>query len=173
MIDFIIKDFPVPPSVNKYLMPVMHKIRKRKNGKLYATGVLAKTPEHRNYESTCQLWALSYQGGLSKLKAEITQRTQHLRKHKRDLILEVEYFILLPRHVVLTINNLCERVDSDNYLKPTKDNLFKILNLDDKCVFKDSIQKVAIDDDQKPCVIIAVKEYKPLTSSSVKSSLGI
>lgn len=147
-----ILDFPLSVSVNKHLVPM------RTSGSRFGGARMVKSNFHRQYESECQLWQLKN----SKLVSEIKQQLFHLKKerekNKEPLLLSLDAWVLLPKTAVLTVNNKPAGMDVDNYLKPMKDNLFKILGLNDKHVVRDSIQKVILEDGSTPRIGIRLKE---------------
>lgn len=163
-----ILDFPLPPSVNNYLMPVIGKVKFNKFGKPYGSGRLVKTKEHKDYEAECQIWALRYQTGLRKLKEEILMAKRQAEANKQPYALKAEYFIMLHKDKVLGSGNQPSQTDTDNFLKPLQDNLFKILNIDDRYVFRAEPEKVYIDQpDQRECVIIRITSHEPRSSSQI------
>lgn len=170
MIDIIIKDFPMPVSVNKSMMPVIGKLKFNKNGKPYGSGRFIKTDAYKKFESDALNWELSHKKGLESLKAEIIKRRQELIKQNLELTLKVQYFAVFPKEKLITINNKLERRDADNLIKTCKDVLFRSLCLDDKHVFKDEIEKVVGESEY---MIIKITEYHPKTETHVKSILGI
>lgn len=169
MIDFIIKDFPLPPSVNKAFQPVMGKI-KWKDGKPRAEGRMVKTDQHREYESECAVWELSHMKGLNEIRNEIFLRTKELKKFQSHLTLRVQMFSVFQHHRIYAENGEILSMDTDNRCKLAQDKLFKILNIDDKVVFKNEIQKVA---GARNYMIIKISEYEPLKETDVKKLLGI
>lgn len=170
MIDVIIKDFPMPVSVNKSMMPVIGKLRFNKNGKPYGSGRFVKTKEYKEFESKALEWELSHRKGLDSLKNEIIHRRKELIKQNQELTLKVQYFAVFPKEKIITENNKLERRDADNLIKTCKDVLFKALCLDDKHVFKDEIEKVVGSSEY---MIIKITEYPPKSEQAIRSILGI
>ena len=170
MIDIIIKDFPMPVSVNKSMMPVMGRLKFNKNGRPYGSGRFVKTDSYKRFEAEAIKWELSHKKGLESLKSEIVQRRRELNKEGKELTLRVQYFAVFPKDKIITENNKLERRDADNLIKTCKDVLFKSLCLDDKHVFKDEIEKVVGTSEY---MIIKITEYSPKEESTIKSLLGI
>lgn len=169
MIDFIIKDFPLPPSVNKAFQPVMGKIKWR-DGKPKAEGRLIKTDEHKDYEVACTLWELSHMRGVNEIRNEIILRIKNLKKSDKHLTLKVQMFSVFEEHRIFTSKGEICPMDTDNRCKLAQDKLFKILNIDDKLVFKNEIQKVVGSSNY---MIIRISEYDPISEEHVKKLLGI
>lgn len=161
-------DFPLPPSVNNYLIPVAGKLKWKGKGKPYATARMVKSTEHRQYETDCQLWALKYKRGLCALREEIIKTKQLMEKEKLSFSLKMEYFIFLAPDQY----NSVEHKDVDNFIKPLQDNLAKILNIDDRHIFQITAEKVLIDDpNQKPCAAIRITRSQMRYSTEVMNML--
>lgn len=169
MIDIVIKDFPMPISVNKSLIPVIGKIKFTKHGKPKGVGRLVKTEDYRKFESKCMDWELAHKTGLEKLKEEIILRKRELEAIGKPLTLKVDFYAVFPESKIIDGLKL-ERLDSDNRIKPAKDLLFRSLNLDDKHVFADHIEKVVGSSEY---MIIRISECLPRTEQQVKSLFGI
>lgn len=170
MIDIIIKDFPLPPSINSAYMPIIGKIKRNSRGKVYGAGRMVKTDQYRDYESKCIKWQLRYQTALNSLKNEILDRKKILQNAGKELSLKLEMYAILPKEWIFTVNGKLENRDADNYNKVCQDNVFKMLCLDDKHVFKNEIQKVS---GSKPYMIIRLTEYEPKTEDQIKLLMGI
>lgn len=170
MIDFIIKDFPMPPSVNKAYLPVMGKLKFNKHGKPYAQGRMIKSKTYKAYEEKCLLWELSHKKGLEKIKAEIKKRAAQLKSQGNQLVLKVSFYAVFPKDSLFDSLGNVIRIDSDNRAKIPKDVLFRALEIDDSVVFKDSIEKVQ---GEKSYMIIHVSEFNFNTDVQIKSLLGI
>lgn len=173
MIDIIIKDFPFPPSVNQYLMPVMGKVKRGKRGNLYAQGRMVKTATFREYETACTYWQLKYQKGLDRLREEIKQRKDLLESQGKTFALKVEYFVLINKHEITDKNNRPLRNDVDNRLKPAGDNLFRILGIDDKYCFSLSIEKAIAPQNQLNQMIVKITETQAHDKNYIFTQLRI
>lgn len=170
MIDFVIKDFPMAPSVNKSMMPVMGKLKYGKNGKPYASGRFVRTKEHLEYETKCLKWEIAHQKGLESIRAEIIKRQQELKDQGRQLVLTVKFFAVFAREKLYDSNGQLCRIDSDNRNKLAKDKLFRSLRIDDCHVFKDEIEKV---EGSSEYMMAHITEYAPKSESQIKNLLGI
>ena len=100
MIDIIIKDFPMPISVNQALMPIIGKIKRNKFGKIYGAGRFVKSDKYKDYETACLRWEISHKPGLERLKHEILLRRAELAKEKRHLTLRLQYFAVFPHEKI-------------------------------------------------------------------------
>lgn len=137
-----IKNFPVPPSVNKYLMPIK--------------GRMIKTPQHRAYEQECLMWRLKNQTLVNEAKILF----KDLEFKESILVLRVEIEIFINKSKLLTKQNRPKKIDTDNFQKPLIDNLFKLLEIDDKYIFASTIEKIPIKDELKPVANILISHHK-------------
>lgn len=172
MVDIIIKDFPMPPSVNKAFIPVMGKTKIGKNGKKYSGGRIIKSKEYVAYEKKCLEWEMFHARGLASLRKEIADRIEALAKQRRVLTFKVEYYAVFPKDKIHNEDGSLKSLDCDNRIKVAKDSLFRALMIDDKHVFKDEIQKV-VSSTSRTYMIIKITEYNPYSEKLVKSVLGI
>lgn len=171
MTTIILADFPLPPSVNSALMPVMSKIKYNKKGKPYATGRMVKTYEHLGYTSACISWSMGYKNHLAKYKYELLTQRRKSEALKEPFALKVEYFFFMHRSKIITLAGKPEENDVDNRIKPCQDNLFKILNIDDSHVFPVYAEKVSIPDNEKERVIIRISSFKARTGEEITKLL--
>ena len=169
MIDIVIKDFPMCPSVNKCWMPIIGKV-KYKNGRPYGAGRLVKTKDYTDFEARCVSWELRYKSGLQSLKNDIILRKQELAKQGKILALKLELFAIFPRDKIFTSSGKLEIIDADNRIKPAQDVLSKILCLDDKHIFKNEIEKVSGSSEY---MVIKITEHIPHDETTIKMMLGI
>lgn len=167
---FIIKDFPLPPSTNNYLMPCFGKV-KWQNGKPRATGRLVKTEQHRDYETACLAWSLHYRTALESVKAEINQKRIEIESKGEVFALRVQAFVCLNKDKIFDSKGKPAQIDSDNFVKPLQDNFFKILGIDDRFVFPLSVEKVYISDGSKERVILKVSMTKARSSEQAMDEL--
>lgn len=147
----------------------MEKIKWR-DGKPKAKGKMVKTYEHKDYESACVLWELGHMKGVNILREEIRLRSVELKKKKENLILKVQMFAVFRKERIFTKENDIQRLDADNRCKLAQDKFFQILNLDDKHVFRNEIEKVPGDSDY---MIIQIKEHLPMTEEVLKGILRL
>jgi len=170
-LSIILADFPLPPSVNSSLIPVMGKIKYDKKGKPYATGRMVKTYEHLDYTADCVSWSMRYRDGLAKFKYELLTERRKREALRETFALKVEYFFLMKRSKIITLAGKPEENDVDNRIKPCQDNLFRILNVDDSHVFPVYAEKVSIPDNEKERVIIRISSVKARTGAEITEML--
>lgn len=163
-----ILDFPLPPSVNSYLMPVAGKIKKNKLTKnSYRQGMLVKTQAHRDYESECILWSLQIKERLDKIKERIFFAMKAAENDQVPFALKVDLYFCLEHSRLITKNNKVQRIDRDNRIKPATDQLHHILGIDDKYIFAGNAEKVTAQSKDEECVIIRISITRPRTKTQI------
>lgn len=163
-----IESFPLPPSVNNYLMPVAGKVKfSQKRQKHYRQGHLVKTKEHKQYETDCTLWALQHQETLERIKERIFFAMKKSEAAGDRFALKVDTYFVFHETRLFTVNNKIERLDRDNRLKPFQDNIKHIIGLDDKYIFSGNVEKVSTKDWSKECVIIKIAVTRPRTDLEI------
>lgn len=158
-------------TVNQAMMPVVGAVKYNKRGKPYGVGRFVKSEKYQAYHARCLEWQIKYHRALESLKSEILQRRKQLwKEERRALYLKLEIYAVFPAQKLISSDGHVERLDSDNRIKPAKDILFKILNLDDKFVFSDFIEKISGDSEY---MIIKITEQTPRSVSDIKLHLGL
>ena len=167
----IIKDWPMPPSVNTMLMPVMGAMRRNKKGQVYASGRMVKSKEHVEYAKLCNQWALKYQRGLERFKEELQTIKAHKESQGIPFCLSLDAFYLFNVERILTVNNKTEKLDIDNRLKSLLDNLCRILEIDDKHIFKINAEKCSTITNERVILKISLCEMR--SADQIKHQLSI
>lgn len=162
MIDIIIKDFPFPPSVNTHLVPAINKVGVNNKGKFIGKGHFFKSKEHKIYAKQVKEWSSFYIRHTNKLAEEIKNELEIL---KNRFSLEAEIILVTNKEKIL-------KFDADNRIKSVLDNLCKLLNIDDRYIFKVSAQKV-ISNSSKQYAIIKLKSKNIENENEIKIRFGI
>lgn len=149
MIDIIIKDFPFPPSVNNHLVPAISKVAINSKGKLSAKGHFFKSKKHVNYAKQVNEWHEFYRRGISDLIDEIQD---HKKAQGSSFALELSIILVTHKDRLL-------KIDADNHTKSAQDNLCRILDIDDRYIFKSSIEKV-LSNSGREYAIINLRSFK-------------
>lgn len=167
----IVLDFPMSPSVNTMLMPVMGAIRRNKAGKIYAAGRMVKSKEHIQYANLCDRWAQRYKKGLTAFKAELN--TAKLKRESQGLpfCLEISAYYMFHVERIITANGKVEQKDLDNLLKSALDNLCRILGIDDKHVFRINAEKCSTKGPES--VILKISLFQLRDQDQIKDHLNI
>lgn len=152
------------------MIPVVGKVRFNKRGEPVGVGRFVKSADYKNFETRCTSWEIAHKSGLGALKAEIIKRRQELAKQNLKLTLRVDFYAVFPKSKLFSSTGEIEMIDSDNRIKPAKDLLFRMLNVDDKIVFADTIEKIH---GSKEYMIIKLSEYLPRSEKDILLSFGI
>lgn len=167
----IIKDFPMSPSVNTMLMPVMGVMRRNKKGQVYAAGRMVKSKEHIEYAKLCNSWALKYQRGLDHFKEELWRTKANLEAQGIPFCLSIDAYYMFHVEHIMTKNGKVEQKDVDNLNKAALDNLCRILEIDDKHIFRINAEKCTTN--QHECIIIKISPYKSRDISEIRSIFNL
>lgn len=147
----------MPPSVNTMLMPVMGAMRRNKRGQVYAAGRMVKSKEHILYAKLCDQWAIKYRTGLEAFKRDLHRTKEKCEVSHKPFCLSIDAFYMFHVERILTVNGKVEQKDVDNLNKANLDNLCRILEIDDKHIFKINAEKCSTD--QHECVMIKISQY--------------
>lgn len=166
-----ITGFPLPPSVNEYLMPVAGKWVINKRGKRYQQGRWVKTDIHRAFMDQCYLWRSQHITSFHKIQQAIHKAKKNTEDMGQRFALKVDCYFVFHVERIYTVNNKVERLDADNRLKPCRDALANILELDDKYFFAGSCEKVTTRSKESECSMIRMDQMIPRTMEQIKSQM--
>lgn len=169
MDSLILTDFPMPPSVNTMLMPVMGALRRNKAGKVYGAGRMVKSKEHILYSKLCDQWAIKYRSGLERFKNELREAKAKAEFGKQPFCLDVSAHYMFHVEHLFTVNNKIQPKDADNLNKAAGDNLCRIIGIDDKHIFKFTAEKGITAGHE--CAIIKIGLYKPRSRDEIMYSI--
>lgn len=163
-----ILDFPLPPSVNNYLMPIAAKATfSKKTGRYYTPGRLVKTKEHKDYQTKSLEWVSLIKEKIEGIKERIYFAQLAAENDNIPFALKVDIYFCFEKSRIITINNGVHRLDRDNYIKPLQDQLQHVLGIDDKFVFCGNSEKVTANSKDEECVIIRVAVTRPRTKIQI------
>lgn len=160
-------NFPLPPSVNEYLIPVIGK-RSSKNGKTYLKGRLVKSKIHSNYQELCQYWALQNRKFVSDASNALLIQKRTREINKQPFALKIDCFFVFHSERIFTVNNKCEQIDTNNRIKPVLDALVKVIGIDDKHYFGGNCEKVTTNSKEFECSLIRISMMEPRTLDDIK-----
>lgn len=164
-----LSDFPLPPSVNTHLVPVVSgKYAVNKRGQVYQKAHFYKSKEHSNYYKQCQEWAFLNQRSFLPIKKLLLESKKEHSDLKVPFCLQVDHYFAYQKDRIFTVNRLPEQLDADNGLKPCRDALAKLLEIDDKHFFSGFFEKVTCDKKEQECSMIRISHTSPRTLDSVK-----
>lgn len=149
----------------------MGAMRRNKKGQVYASGRMVKSKEHINYAKLCNQWALKYQRGLNRFKEELHTIKAHKESQGIPFCLSLDAFYLFHVERIITVNNKTEKLDIDNRLKSLLDNLCRILEIDDKHIFKINAEKCSTIVNERVILKISLCEMR--SADQIKHQLYI
>ncbi len=161
-------NFPLPPSVNEYLMPIAAGFGRTKTGKKYQKARFVKTEPHRVYMQKCLEWRLLHNTGFLQIRAEMQEKVRAARAAKEKIAFRVDTYFAFDDSRLWTVNNLPEQLDADNRLKPCRDALSKLLEIDDKYFFSGFFEKISADAKHLECTYIRISQAQPRTLQDLR-----
>jgi Holliday junction resolvase RusA-like endonuclease len=164
-------NFPLPPSVNEYLLPVAGKLKYNKFGKPYRQGHLTKSKVFKDYENRCQVWALQNKRSLQPIIDQLHDLKFKSEFIKQPFAIRADVYFAFEHSRLITVNNKVEQLDRDNRLKPLQDMLGKILGIDDKHVFSGICEKVTTTSRDLECAVIRMELMTPRTLDQVRAQM--
>lgn len=164
--------FPLPPSVNEYLMPVAGRWTTDKKGRSYRKGRWVKTDLHRKYVDACWIWARTNRIAFDTVQSKILDMKKDCEFRGKPFALRVDCWFVFHVERVFTEAGLPHRIDSDNRLKPCRDALAEILGIDDKYFFAGHCEKVTTRSKELECSIIRVVQMTPRTLEEIKALMN-
>lgn len=165
-------NFPLPPSVNEYLMPVPGRVKvNQRTGKLYKSGAFVKTELHRKYMDTCHQWRALHNKSFGEIQDHLLGLVHKARADKRRVAFRVDHYFALEDSRLWTVNNLPERLDADNRLKPCRDALSTLLGIDDKYFFSGYFEKVSTNSKELECSAIRISLMTPRTLQDLREQI--
>lgn len=171
MNDIWIVNFPLPPSVNEYLMPIAGPTARNKKGKLYKTGRFVKTEPHRIYRKMCEQWKTLNMLAFETIQKELHEKVERAKEEKKRIGFMVDTYFIFEESRIWTKENTPQRLDADNRLKPCRDALSEILGIDDKYFFSGFFEKLSTQEKDKECTIIRIRQMTPRTLQSLRMEI--
>ncbi|CAB4149777.1 Crossover junction endodeoxyribonuclease, RusA-like [uncultured Caudovirales phage] len=164
-------NFPLPPSVNEYLMPVAGRWSIDKKGKSYRKGHFVKTKLHSDYLDRCKRWRMQHKTAWEKIQYELIHMQDLARLGRQPFALRVDCFFAFEHSRLWTQTGEVQSIDSDNRLKPCRDALAKLLGIDDKYFFSGFFEKVSTRSKELECSILRISQMTPRTLDDLKTQI--
>lgn len=152
-----IDNFPIPPSVNNYLMPVR--------------GRLVKTPIHREYRDRCILWAAQNRLILEAIKNRIHNYHAKAEAKYGHSAFQVDCYVAFDHSRVFTLKNTLQEIDANNFLKPLLDGLVEVLGIDDRAFFAGNCEKITTMSKANECSLLRISPMKPRTLQEIREMM--
>lgn len=148
--------FPMPPSVNNYLMPT------RVKGS--HTMRLVKTEIHRKFMSQCLTWRSYNYKTLAPMIDKLKRMKDETEAEGRQFALRVDaYFAFGPERIKVN--------DANNRLKPVLDGIVKVLEIDDRYFYSGICEKVLIGSKEFECTYLKISPMIPRTLSQIQDQI--
>lgn len=164
-----INGFPLPPSVNSSLIPVVGKVGRDKNQKPIYRARMIESKEHRTFLKECKQWGFRNRNGLAAITQEIRAYKEHCEKSGVVFALKVDCYFVFHVERLITVNKKSEQIDADNRLKACWDGVSDILGIDDKAFYAGHCEKVTTLSKELECSMIKISPMHPRTYEQIKS----
>lgn len=169
--DIWLMNFPLPPTVNEYLMPVAGRWAVSKKGKRYQKGGFVKTKLHSDYLKRCYEWRALHNTGWQRIQEDLHARLESARRNGLRFALRVDTYFAFEESRLWTVNNLAQQIDADNRLKPCRDALSKLLGIDDKHFFGGFFEKITTHSKEYECSTLRITLMTPRTLEDLKTEI--
>jgi Holliday junction resolvase RusA-like endonuclease len=143
MKSLLIQNFPLPPSENQLYR------------NLPRVGRVA-TQELKNYRRECEFWGLA--------NKNIRELFFSVMEENPQMVLKVDFYFVFKRDRLWTKDNRPKKLDASNRVKAAADQLAKFFNIDDKCFFNVSAEKVSGENE---CCIIFITPISPMSAVEI------
>lgn len=165
-------NFPLPPSVNEYLVPVAsNRYGTDKRGRQFQKAHFVKSATHTNYLKACHEWRALHNLSFTRIQ-EYLLNLQHEAKSKREkFALRVDHYFAFEHSRLWTKNNLAEQIDADNRLKPCRDAIADLVGIDDKYFFSGYFEKVSAPTKAQEGTYIKIAQMVPRTLADIRAQL--
>lgn len=164
----LIEKFPLPPTVNNYLMPIVGQMKtNKKTGKPYRSAGWIKTAEHRGFEKKCEDWMFLNQDQYKKAIEEFAKFKKQAKADGKPLSLCFDAKFVFYHKRIFKEDGGVKRLDADNRLKPCIDAVSKIFAIDDCHFFAISSEKVSCKSEAEEGSIIRISAFVPNTLSDI------
>lgn len=163
--------FPLPPSVNSSLIPVIGKTALNNKGKRYWKGRMMKTKVAHDFTWEVLAWKQKNLSAVNAIRKEIFELKKATESAGRVFALRVDCYFVFHVERILTVNNLPEGIDADNRLKPCWDAIKMILSIDDRHFFAGQCEKLTTLTKESECSIIKISQMTPRTHQEIRAQM--
>ncbi len=171
MTTFWLVNFPLPPSVNEYLIPIAGGWATNKKGKKYQKGRWVKSEVHKLFTENCRKYAVLHNNSIERIKCEIHGLVDHARSQNLRIAFRVDTYFAFEDSRLWTVNNFAEQLDADNRVKPCRDAVSELLKLDDKYFFSGFYEKVTVPTKAEECSYVRITLTTPRTLNDLRSQM--
>lgn len=159
--------FPLPPSINEYLIPVSGRMKTSKTGKSYRGSAWVKTAKHRLFEEDCLTWRYKNHSLFKRAFDSLRELKDIYLKDKKPFVLRVDTYFVFHYKRVWALDGAIKRLDADNRLKPCLDAISRLFEIDDSHFFAGGCEKVTTDDKAAEGAYIRISIVAPRKIESI------
>lgn len=152
-----IMNFPLPPSVNEYLVPIR--------------GRLVKSQVHRRYQTTCFQWASVNRQALNGIVASITRGLADIESREGRVGLRVDCWFAFSEDRLFTKTDKAKSIDANNRLKPLLDGLVQVTGIDDCLFFAGNCEKVVTTSKETECTVLKIEPMRPRSLDQIRQMM--
>lgn len=150
--NFILTKIPMPPTVNRFLMP--------------SRGRLVHTPEARLWKNKINMYKNMNRQKLEEIEDEI----KLFVSNNESSVFSVDCFFLFPKDKLWTKSNSPKKMDGNNRLKPILDAVESLIALDDKYYWSGVAEKVEAKSTE---VVVHFQLIEPENQKSLFDRLNV
>jgi len=164
----VIKNFPMPPSINESYKSGVVKFINKHGGRSFRSKIYGST-ELYSFKNKALLWGLQN-------KDMVTQAEKLIQIWiKEGYQLKTDFYFIFPKAKILTTTkkakNKIKRNDADNRLKAARDALKLLINVDDSN-FTTGVVEIAHSESEEKCVI-SISKTRIRQLAEIMNSLAV
>lgn len=167
---FVIRDFPMCPTVNALYASGRFQTNKNKFAKPTFKSKRWKSDEYKVFETYAAQWAVKN----TRLVKEIKLAAQDAII--RGFQIRVDSYFVFPRAKIICkskkLLNAAKEIDASNYIKASHDLLAKIIQVDDRHFWSGYFEKVETLDTDRPKIVFTLSQFKPRNIDELYLQLG-
>ena len=167
---FVIRDFPMCPTVNALYSSGRFNTNKNKFAKPTMKAKRWKSDAYKVFETYAAQWATKN----SKLVREIKEKTREAVC--KGFQIRVDSYFVFPKSKLICkskkVGNPTKEIDASNYIKASHDLLAKIIQIDDRHFWAGHYEKIETLDTDQPKIVFTLSQFKPRNIDELYLQLG-
>lgn len=116
----------------------------------------------------CYLWRSHNLKAFNNIQALLHNTHKQAQANGQSFALRVDCYFVFHVERIFTVNGKLERLDADNRLKPARDAIATLLDLDDKYFFAGLCEKVTTRSKESECTLIRIEQMIPRTLEQIQ-----
>jgi Holliday junction resolvase RusA-like endonuclease len=113
------------------------------------------------------MWSLLNRSSFDRHKRYLKDRFEYDLKNEIPFSLRVDTYFVFEKKRIISKNNKVMKLDADNRLKPLRDAISHVLEIDDKHFFAGECEKVFTDLKDNECAMIRLQYMSPRSLDEV------